>query len=271
MVDTNARVRHLVGSPADYASNDLVIGNGEFALENDGVSYNFKIGDGVRTYSQLPYEIVTIATDQEILGEKTFTSDIVLKNQIDPASTATIYSTDFLGFHSIQMDGHEPNSSCYLIGRDPAGDPLVFSVYQNGGIYFNEHLICDTNGLHANTVARFNQQILIYQSDTDNGGDTTEYYQIEVNDANGGNRLSVETPFLDSEIVLHARDDLGADKNYRFTANGYVLQSYTSTGSDPTNALMDRNYIDEAIKAAHEVMGATPQQLLDIQAALDAL
>jgi hypothetical protein len=49
------RMVQLRGSPADWAVADPVLLEGEVALEQDANRPRLKIGDGVRTYSQLPY------------------------------------------------------------------------------------------------------------------------------------------------------------------------------------------------------------------------
>jgi len=55
MADQFYRMRQLIGSPAEWAANDLIIGMGEFALETSGGSGRMKLGDGVSRYSQLPF------------------------------------------------------------------------------------------------------------------------------------------------------------------------------------------------------------------------
>ncbi|MFL6051574.1 MAG: hypothetical protein ACJ72W_01470, partial [Actinoallomurus sp.] len=54
MTDTLARMRQLSGTSAQWAANDLVIGDGEFAVERlvDG-SLNLRVGNGVLRFSQL--------------------------------------------------------------------------------------------------------------------------------------------------------------------------------------------------------------------------
>lgn len=56
MADINARMRQLIGTTSSWSLNDLIIGDGEIAAERrtDG-SIKFKVGDGVRRFSQLPY------------------------------------------------------------------------------------------------------------------------------------------------------------------------------------------------------------------------
>ena len=271
MADENKRVRHLYGTTADWAANDLVCGLGEIVIANDAGTYNFKIGDGVSTFASLPYQIVTLETAQEINGVKTMTSDLHIRNQTDTSSYGTIYSNDFLGFHGMHLDSNEANSSIYLIGRDPAGDPLIFSVYQNGGVYFNEHLIADTNGIHANTLARFNQQVLIYQKETDNGGDVSEYYQLDMTDANGGNRLRIDSPFPDSQVIIVARDNVGTAKIFTFEESGLltvdgVLDYATTTG----DTLTTKDYVDAQIASPGTFTAALKIALTNIVAAMDA-
>lgn len=59
MADTFARVRSIIGTAEDWNLNDLVLGNGEIAIETGGtdVSIRMKVGDGVQTYSNLKYAV----------------------------------------------------------------------------------------------------------------------------------------------------------------------------------------------------------------------
>jgi hypothetical protein len=52
MKTTLARMRQLIGTAADWAANDLVIGDGELAIERNG-SVVLKLGDGVKRFSEL--------------------------------------------------------------------------------------------------------------------------------------------------------------------------------------------------------------------------
>jgi hypothetical protein len=56
MVDTFARMRQLIGTTAEWLANDIIIGNGEVALELiSPMTWRQKVGDGVNVYSALPY------------------------------------------------------------------------------------------------------------------------------------------------------------------------------------------------------------------------
>jgi hypothetical protein len=55
MADIQARTRHIIGTPADWAAHDLVLGNGEFALERNPNRVAAKIGDGAKKWSETPY------------------------------------------------------------------------------------------------------------------------------------------------------------------------------------------------------------------------
>jgi hypothetical protein len=56
MADTLARMRQLIGTTAQWAANDLVIGDGELALERTAAALVLtKVGDGVKRWSQLGY------------------------------------------------------------------------------------------------------------------------------------------------------------------------------------------------------------------------
>lgn len=56
MADTFARMRQLVGSTADWAANNLVLGSGEIGVERVSSSdIRIKVGDGSTAWSALPY------------------------------------------------------------------------------------------------------------------------------------------------------------------------------------------------------------------------
>lgn len=56
MADTLARMRQIVGTTADWGAHDLVLGDGEVALERiDAATVRARIGDGVKPFSQAPY------------------------------------------------------------------------------------------------------------------------------------------------------------------------------------------------------------------------
>lgn len=54
MKTTLARMRQLIGTTADWSANDLVIGDGELAIENQGSGlFGLRIGDGLKRFSEL--------------------------------------------------------------------------------------------------------------------------------------------------------------------------------------------------------------------------
>lgn len=56
MVDTLARMRQIVGSTAEWAANDIVLADGEVAIEiASGTTTKIKVGNGGLRFSQLPY------------------------------------------------------------------------------------------------------------------------------------------------------------------------------------------------------------------------
>jgi len=56
MADTYARIRSLIGTTADWAANNLVLGSGEIGIERVSSSdIRIKVGDGSSTWSALPY------------------------------------------------------------------------------------------------------------------------------------------------------------------------------------------------------------------------
>ena len=79
MPDIFARVKHIYGSEADWAANDIVLLAGEIAFANVGGSIQGKVGNGVDTWSALPYTVGTAAVPlsgtipgQQITGQLTF-------------------------------------------------------------------------------------------------------------------------------------------------------------------------------------------------------
>ncbi len=56
MADTEARMRQLIGTTADWAANDLLLGSGELALEViTGGGVRAKVGDGTSKFDALQY------------------------------------------------------------------------------------------------------------------------------------------------------------------------------------------------------------------------
>ncbi len=55
MTDEFKRMRQLIGTTAEWAVDDLVIGNGEFAIETAAGGTKLKMGDGTSKFSALPY------------------------------------------------------------------------------------------------------------------------------------------------------------------------------------------------------------------------
>lgn len=60
MVDTLSRMRQLIGTTAQWAANNIVLGDGELGVEViDTNTRRMKVGDGSRTWSALPYTSIT--------------------------------------------------------------------------------------------------------------------------------------------------------------------------------------------------------------------
>ena len=63
MTDTFARMRQIVGTTAEWAANDIVLADGEIGAERfSPTDHRMKVGDGVRTFSQLPYSSGGVAS-----------------------------------------------------------------------------------------------------------------------------------------------------------------------------------------------------------------
>ena len=63
MADTFARMRQIVGTTADWAANNIVLGSGEIGIERvSGSDIRIKVGDGTATWSALPYASASSTT-----------------------------------------------------------------------------------------------------------------------------------------------------------------------------------------------------------------
>ena len=149
-----ARMRQIIGTTADWAANDIVILQGEIALEvrDDGFIWG-KVGDGVSTYSTLDYSLgvnagVDRTTDQTIEGVKTFSESIFILNQTDLTSTGQLWSADFpAGVHAVALDSKEVSSNLYLQARDSLGAAQTLACGADGRLYWNSTEIANDNGV----------------------------------------------------------------------------------------------------------------------------
>jgi len=63
LADTFARMRQIVGSTADWAANNIVLGSGEIGIERvSGSDIRIKVGDGATAWSALPYASASSTT-----------------------------------------------------------------------------------------------------------------------------------------------------------------------------------------------------------------
>jgi hypothetical protein len=69
MADINARTRLLVGTTADWAAHDLVLGDGELVLERAGAGIKMKAGNGAAKYAALPFLTMTPTVPPEYLTD----------------------------------------------------------------------------------------------------------------------------------------------------------------------------------------------------------
>lgn len=150
MTDYFARMRQLIGTTAEWAANDLVIGLGEFAVEIAGPLHNrLKMGDGINRYSALPYydpginQFVQIAGDTmtgpltvpelDVTGPATFTGPVSLGTQATVAEPPSLADADTSvpTTHWVQQQIGGVVSGLHLKGTWNAAtnDPTL----QNGG------------------------------------------------------------------------------------------------------------------------------------------
>ena len=155
-----ARMRQIIGTTADWAANDIVILQGEIALELrlDGFVWG-KVGDGINTYSTLEYAIggyVDLATDQSIGGLKKFEDAILIENQSDPTKYGQLYSDNFPALvHALSLDSREVSSNVYIQARDAAGLAQTLTCGADGKLYWNSKVIADDTGVYGVTWGRF--------------------------------------------------------------------------------------------------------------------
>lgn len=63
MADIYARIRTIVGSSADWAANNIVLGSGEIGVERvSSTDIRLKVGDGTSVWSALPYASASSST-----------------------------------------------------------------------------------------------------------------------------------------------------------------------------------------------------------------
>jgi len=155
-----ARMEQIIGTTADWAANDIVLGSGEIGFEVlvSGLVQG-KVGDGVTTYSVLPYTIgagVDLTTDQTIGGTKTFTESVLIRNQTTTTDFGQIWSDDLPAtVHSLAIDSREIDSIVYIHGRDGAGVAQTLAVSGDGTLRWNNTIIADSTGLAGVTWGGF--------------------------------------------------------------------------------------------------------------------
>jgi hypothetical protein len=146
-----ARMSQIIGTTADWGANNIVILEGEIAIELlVGGDVQAKIGDGVTTYSLLPYSWgvgVDLTTDQTINGVKTFNDPILIANLTNPAQTGQLGAIEFFNVHTLALDSKEIGSSAVMIGRGAAGESYGVTASFDGLLYYRGVPIADENGL----------------------------------------------------------------------------------------------------------------------------
>src|SRR5579862_2763900 len=83
----NARTRLLIGTTADWAASDLVLGSGELVLERAGSLLKMKAGDGATHYSGLPFVTATPTIPPQYLTQDQ--SDLRYLQLADVVTAAT--------------------------------------------------------------------------------------------------------------------------------------------------------------------------------------
>lgn len=149
-------IRNRIDSTSNWNEKNPVLLAGEFGIEDDGDVIKIKLGNGSSTWSELPYltaknflgytsdEIntelekkVTIATDEEVSGFKTFTSDEGIKVPRGVYSAASnrvfLNETQLEGYRAEPGNGYKYTSqsnSALIVNTDSTSR----SVYTDGKI-----------------------------------------------------------------------------------------------------------------------------------------
>jgi hypothetical protein len=140
MKTTLARMRQLIGTPAEWAANNLVIGDGEIALEKQPAGdVKWKVGDGVRPFSELPYlgdapddAVLPIAeggTGATTAGQALTNLGLIDVNQPVIVNDHTAMTAANLGRMSILLDKTPPeNLAITLPAAAPTGALMLIKV-----------------------------------------------------------------------------------------------------------------------------------------------
>ena len=110
MPDILARQRTIIGTTAEWAAHDLVIGQGEIALERVSAALiKAKVGDGLTTFAALPYTnadkadagsvtgLVPMARSITTTGGLTGGGDLTANRTLAIAATSNGYGTRHVG------------------------------------------------------------------------------------------------------------------------------------------------------------------------------
>ena len=87
MANINARTRLLVGTTAQWAANDLVLGDGELVIER-AASVKLKVGNGAAKYSALPFVTAEPAIPAEYMTQDESDARYLLLTDVTTTSTA---------------------------------------------------------------------------------------------------------------------------------------------------------------------------------------
>jgi len=116
------RMRQIVGTSAEWLSNDIVLGKGEMAIEQTGTATKIKIGDGSNKYSALPFvsgglDLSAINANFVNLAGSTMTGPLVLSG----APTADLHAATKKYADSIMP--HATGASQILVSGPATGFP----------------------------------------------------------------------------------------------------------------------------------------------------
>jgi hypothetical protein len=106
MADINARTRLLIGTTAEWAAADLVLGAGELVLERAGGTVKMKAGDGAAHYSALPFVTAQPTIPPEYLTD--VEADALYLKLVDVTSTPVAGKVPRLGAGGLLHAGMVP-------------------------------------------------------------------------------------------------------------------------------------------------------------------
>ena len=241
MTDTFARQKQLIGSTADWATNDLVIGDGEFALEAATGGIKIKVGNGTDLFSSLPY----VSGSGSGSGRGPVTGAYV------PLSGGTMTGPLFMRGGSASTIGLD-------LGTGPAGDYAELKVRSGeAGLYFvsrdsaGEHVMQWTRGgiLVLRNRDPAVSDFMGITCETYNGANSLifEHTDSEGNEQTEGSFVFKTNPSAFGLVVMHPDGTVSAtgtpSQPTHLITKAYADSTYGSASGGLTTTTADARYL----------------------------